>query len=106
MRLCPGRRRSAASTVRCSATGKSAKSLARIELLRSRPETFWSRLEPREYGFYANVDPATPHPRWSQARERLIDTGSEVPTLVYNGYGEEVAGLYKDMDLSQRGLWF
>ncbi|MAC26619.1 MAG: protein-methionine-sulfoxide reductase catalytic subunit MsrP [Sandaracinus sp.] len=73
---------------------KSAKSVARIELLRSRPETFWSRLEPREYGFYANVDPATPHPRWSQARERLIDTGSEVPTLVYNGYGEEVAGLY------------
>lgn len=73
---------------------KSLKSLVRIELVAERPPTFWNRLQPREYGFYANVDPHTPHPRWSQASERRIDTGARVPTQVYNGYGAFVADLY------------
>ena len=67
---------------------KSIKSIVRIELVAERPSTFWNQLQPREYGFHGNVDPHTPHPRWSQATERLIDTGARVPTEVYNGYGE------------------
>lgn len=72
---------------------KSIKSIARIELVGQKPPTFWSRLEPREYGFYANVDPDHPHPRWSQAHHRMLGTGHRVPTLPYNGY-DEVASLY------------
>ena len=73
---------------------KSIKSIARIELVRQKPETFWNRLEPREYGFYANVDPDRAHPRWSQAHHRMIDTGVRIPTEPYNGYAEHVAHLY------------
>ncbi|MEM9067359.1 MAG: protein-methionine-sulfoxide reductase catalytic subunit MsrP [Myxococcota bacterium] len=73
---------------------KSIKSIVRIEVLEERPSTFWSQLQPAEYGFVGNVDPATPHPRWSQAEERMIDTGARVPTQPYNGYGEWVASLY------------
>ena len=75
---------------------KSAKSLVRIELTEAKPETFWNSLNPSEYGFFSNVDPEVPHPRWSQASERLIDTGERVPTLPFNGYGEQVAALYPD----------
>lgn len=73
---------------------KSAKSLVRIELVRAEPPTFWHRMFPQEYGFTANVDPEVPHPRWSQATERMIDSGAEVPTRLFNGYGEWVSGLY------------
>ena len=73
---------------------KSIKSITRIELVRQKPETFWSRLEPREYGFYANVDPERSHPRWSQAHHRMLGTGYRVPTEPYNGYGEQVASMY------------
>lgn len=73
---------------------KSAKSLVRIELTAVRPATFWNTLAPHEYGFEANVDPAVPHPRWSQASERLLGTGERVPTRKYNGYGEWVGRLY------------
>ena len=73
---------------------KSAKSLVRIELVERRPPTFWNSLNPEEYGFYSNVDPAVPHPRWSQGTERLLDTGERIPTLPFNGYGAEVADLY------------
>jgi sulfoxide reductase catalytic subunit YedY len=73
---------------------KSIKSVVRIELVEKQPPTFWSAVIPQEYDFWANVDPKVPHPRWSQAHERLIDTGETVPTQIYNGYGEYVARLY------------
>ncbi|HBI43268.1 MAG TPA: protein-methionine-sulfoxide reductase catalytic subunit MsrP [Planctomycetales bacterium] len=73
---------------------KSAKSLARIELTASRPATFWNTLGPNEYDFTANVNPAVPHPRWSQASERMLGTDERRPTQPYNGYGEWVARLY------------
>ena len=73
---------------------KSAKSIVRIELTAARPNTFWNSLNPNEYGFFSNVDPETPHPRWSQATERLLDTAERVPTLPFNGYGDAVASLY------------
>ena len=74
---------------------KSAKSIVKIELVAEQPNTFWSDLEPSEYDFLANVDPAVPHPRWSQASERLIGTLETRATLKYNGYGAEVAGMYE-----------
>ena len=72
---------------------KSIKSIVRIDFTAERPRTFWNSNRPREYDFTANVDPAVPHPRWSQASEKMIDTGERRPTLPYNGYGEWVAGL-------------
>jgi sulfoxide reductase catalytic subunit YedY len=74
---------------------KSAKSIVRIELTAEQPATFWNTLQPSEYDFEANVDPAVPHPRWSQASERMLGTGERRPTLLYNGYGEWVARLYR-----------
>lgn len=73
---------------------KGPKGIQRIELVDFRPETFWNTAVPSEYGFFSNVNPEAPHPRWSQATETLIDTGEERPTQVYNGYGEYVAALY------------
>jgi sulfoxide reductase catalytic subunit YedY len=73
---------------------KSIKSIVKVEFTAERPHTFWNRSRPDEYGFTANVDPRVPHPRWSQATERLIDTGEKRPTRLYNGYEEWVAGLY------------
>lgn len=73
---------------------KSIKAIVRIEFVAEQPETFWSTLVPAEYPFLSNIDPEVPHPRWSQAQERLIDTGETVPTQKYNGYGEFVASLY------------
>jgi sulfoxide reductase catalytic subunit YedY len=72
---------------------KSIKSVVKIELVARRPGTFWNALVPQEYDFWGNVDPTVPHPRWSQASERLIGRGDRVPTLRYNGY-PSVAGLY------------
>jgi sulfoxide reductase catalytic subunit YedY len=72
---------------------KSIKSIVRIELVRERPPTFWNRVAPAEYSFAADVNPAVPHPRWSQAAERMIGTGQVVPTLPFNGYAELVASL-------------
>lgn len=76
---------------------KSIKSISRISFVDKRPDTFWEALQSSEYGFWANVNPDVPHPRWSQAYERVLDTGAQVPTQIYNGYGEQVAGLYKDI---------
>ena len=73
---------------------KSIKSIVKIEFTADQPRTFWNSNRPREYDFVANVDPAVPHPRWSQATEKLIDSGERRPTLPYNGYGEWVAKLY------------
>ena len=72
---------------------KGAKSLVRIEFDKERPPTFWNDLQPREYGFYSNIDPNHPQPRWSQAKETDIGTGQTRPTALYNGYSQ-VAGLY------------
>ena len=62
------------------------------------PHSSWQRAQPSEYGFYANVNPEVDHPRWSQATERVLGTNERVPTLMFNGYGEFVADLYKGMD--------
>ena len=74
---------------------KSAKSLVKIEFVKSQPATFWNKLQPDEYGFYGNVNPKKPHPRWSQAVERMIPTMERRPTLPYNGYEKYVAAMYK-----------
>ncbi|MGO9135515.1 MAG: protein-methionine-sulfoxide reductase catalytic subunit MsrP [Methylovirgula sp.] len=77
---------------------KSAKSITKISFVADRPKTFWEALGPSEYGFWANVNPDVPHPRWSQASEEIIGTGGQRrPTLIYNGYGPEVAGLYSGL---------
>lgn len=78
---------------------KGAKSLVRIRLTRTQPRTTWNVVAPHEYGFYANVNPDVDHPRWSQARERRIGELVKRPTLMFNGYGEQVAHLYAGMDL-------
>jgi len=81
---------------------KSAKAIVKIELLKKAPLTSWNRSAPDEYGFYANVNPSIPHPRWSQNSERLLGSGfftSRRQTELFNGYGDQVAGLYNDMDL-------
>lgn len=78
---------------------KGAKSIVKIEFVAEQPATYWNTIAPNEYGFESNVEPDVPHPRWSQAEEKLIGPESEftttvVPTLPYNGYGEYVASLY------------
>lgn len=73
---------------------KSAKAMVAIEFVDKQPKTFWNEEAPLEYSFLSNVDPTKPHPRWSQARERLIDTGEMVPTHPFNGYADLVAKLY------------
>ena len=73
---------------------KSIKSVVRIQFTEKQPKTFWETLSAVEYPFESNVNPAVPHPRWSQATERMIDTGTRVKTKLYNGYGEFVAGMY------------
>jgi methionine sulfoxide reductase catalytic subunit len=75
---------------------KSAKALAKISFTEKRPMNFWQAIQPSEYGFWANVNPAVSHPRWSQAQERLLGSNEMVPTQIYNGYGEFVASLYSD----------
>ncbi len=79
---------------------KGGKSIVRIRLLRDQPRTSWEISAPQEYGFYANVNPTVPHPRWSQARERrLPDFFARTPTQMFNGYADQVASLYAGMDL-------
>ncbi|MDB6452821.1 protein-methionine-sulfoxide reductase catalytic subunit MsrP [Falsirhodobacter sp. 20TX0035] len=83
---------------------KSIKSVVRISLVADQPDTTWKQTNYREYGFYANVNPNVSHPRWSQATERRIGGGlfnSRQDTIMFNGYGDQVAGLYKGQDLSR-----
>jgi sulfoxide reductase catalytic subunit YedY len=83
---------------------KSIKSIVSIEFTERQPVSSWEKAAPREYGFYANVNPEVDHPRWSQARERRIGAGvlaPKQPTLMFNGYGEQVAGLYTGLDLGK-----
>ncbi len=76
---------------------KSTKSIVRFSFTDKRPVSFWEKIQAKEYGFWANVNPQVPHPRWSQAMERVLGTSGKVPTQLYNGYGEFVAGLYKNL---------
>lgn len=78
---------------------KSIKSIVKIELVSEMPTSLWMAAAPKEYGFYANVNPDVSHPRWSQASERRIGETSRRKTLPFNGYGEQVAALYAGMDL-------
>jgi sulfoxide reductase catalytic subunit YedY len=78
---------------------KSIKAIVKIELTAEQPATMWSTIGPSEYGFYANVNPEVDHPRWSQRTERRIGEFRRRDTLMFNGYEEQVAGLYADMDL-------
>jgi sulfoxide reductase catalytic subunit YedY len=83
---------------------KSIKSIVRISFTEKPPSTTWSDAAPSEYGFYANVNPEVDHPRWSQARERVIGSGlfaSKQDTLMFNGYADQVAGLYSGLDLAK-----
>jgi sulfoxide reductase catalytic subunit YedY len=76
----------------------------RISLTEEQPPASWNMAQPQEYGFYSNVNPEVDHPRWSQATERRIGGGlfsPRQPTLMFNGYADEVAGLYAGMDLTQ-----
>ena len=76
---------------------KSAKSIVRFTFTDKRPKNYWQEIQSAEYGFWANVNPEVDHPRWSQATEKQLGTGKRVPTLLYNGYGEYVADLYKNI---------
>ena len=83
---------------------KSIKSIVKITLTDRQPVTTWQAMQPREYGFYANVNPQVDHPRWSQATERRIGAGllgGRQETLMFNVYGEQVASLYAGMDLAR-----
>lgn len=80
---------------------KSIKSIIKIELVDYQPETMWSTIAPHEYGFYANVNPNVDHPRWSQGSERRIGEVGRRPTLLFNGYADQVASLYEGMDLQE-----
>ncbi|MGC1584504.1 MAG: protein-methionine-sulfoxide reductase catalytic subunit MsrP [Rhodomicrobium sp.] len=85
---------------------KSIKSIVRISLVEKQPPTSWNRQAPNEYGFYSNVNPEVDHPRWSQKTERRIGDGNGLfakrrPTLMFNGYGDQVASLYAGMDLAK-----
>lgn len=76
---------------------KSIKSITKISFVAERPKSFWESISASEYGFWANVNPNVPHRRWSQAKERVLHTGDEVPTLLFNGYEEQVAGMYEGL---------
>ena len=83
---------------------KSAKAIVKIRLVKDMPNTAWKNASPREYGFYSNVNPEVDHPRWSQSSERVIGESILAPrikTLMFNGYGDEVAHLYSGMDLKK-----
>jgi sulfoxide reductase catalytic subunit YedY len=77
---------------------KSAKSIVRFSFSEKRPVSFWESVQGSEYGFWANVNPEVPHPRWSQASERVLGTNDRRPTLKWNGYGEFVAHLYDGLE--------
>ncbi len=80
---------------------KSIKSIVNIELVEEEPLNTWKQINPKEYGFYANVNPKVDHPRWSQAKERKLGSFFKTKTIMFNGYGNEVATMYKNMDLKK-----
>ena len=82
---------------------KSVKSIVKLEFSDKQPKTYWESLQESEYGFWANVNPNVAHPRWSQEFERVLGTNDRVPTKLFNGYGEQVAELYKGLEKER--LW-
>ena len=80
---------------------KSVKSIVHFSFAEKRPVSFWETVQGSEYGFWANVNPEVPHPRWSQATERVLGSNERVPTLKWNGYGEFVAHLYDGLEKEQ-----
>ena len=76
------------------------KSIVKIEFLKEREKSFWETIAPKEYGFWANVNPKVPHRRWSQEFEKDIGTGKKYPTKIFNGYEKWVSYLYKDIDIN------
>jgi sulfoxide reductase catalytic subunit YedY len=80
---------------------KSGKSIVKIRFIERQPQTAWNIAQPREYGFYSNVNPEVDHPRWSQAKERRIGEFGKRPTLMFNGYADQVAAMYAGMDLKK-----
>ena len=76
---------------------KSIKSIVKVTFTNERPVGFWENLQNKEYGFWANVNPAVDHPRWTQATERPLDSDDRIPTQIFNGYGAQVAHLYDGM---------
>jgi sulfoxide reductase catalytic subunit YedY len=82
---------------------KSIKSIVRFTFTDQRPKGLWEVLQASEYGFWANVNPQVPHPRWSQATEEFIGTGERKPTMLFNGYRDYVAGIYKGLEKER--LW-
>jgi len=80
---------------------KSIKSLVKIRFQEKQPPTTWNRLASSEYGFYSNVNPTVDHPRWTQSKERRLGEIFKRPTLMFNGYGDQVASLYTGMDLKK-----
>jgi sulfoxide reductase catalytic subunit YedY len=84
---------------------KSVKSIVRFSFVEEQPKSFWEALQASEYGFWANVNPKVPHPRWSQATEEVLGTGERVPTQLFNGYAEQVAGLYTGLESEGRALY-
>ena len=77
---------------------KSIKGIVRFQFTEIRPVSFWEEVQPSEYGFWANVNPNVPHPRWSQASERVLGANHRLETQLFNGYGEYVAELYKGLE--------
>jgi len=80
---------------------KSIKSIVKIKLVKGEPPTTWNHMAPSEYGFYSNVNPSVDHPRWSQAKERRLGEVFRRNTLLFNGYGDQVAGMYAGMNLKK-----
>jgi sulfoxide reductase catalytic subunit YedY len=70
----------------------------RISFTKERPVGFWEEIQASEYGFWANVNPDVPHPRWSQAEEKVLGTSEKIPSRIYNGYGDHVAHLYQGLE--------
>lgn len=81
---------------------KQIKSIVRFTFTDKRPKSFWQKIQGKEYGFWANVNPAVDHPRWSQATEKLLGTGKRVPTQLFNGYAEQVAELYTEIEKKEK----
>ncbi len=85
---------------------KSVKSIRRFTFTNKQPVSFWEQLNNREYGFWANVNPVVPHPRWSQESERHLGSNKSVPTQIFNGYSQQVAGLYKGLFVNDKRKLF
>ena len=86
---------------------KNIKSLVRFTFTDKQPVGYWEKIQGKEYGFWANVNPGIPHPRWPQKTERMLGTDERVPTMIFNGYRDQVEGLYADLGITDpRELYY